>query len=123
MEQNKNTDGSRNLYKKIAQSELIVGYLSSISFMIMIFAASYAVSDKGWRTFLYVAAAAIITVGLIYCVRTEQTVGFYVCPSCGEKYTPEFSAILLSRQKNGKRKLNCPHCGNRVYHRKVYSKD
>ena len=104
--------------KKLLSLEVIIGYVCSITFFIMIFAASFAVTVTGWRIILIVAGAVIFTVGMSACLKLEHDAGYYECPECGMRYVPSMKAVVFAPHLGRNRKMKCPYCGNRAYHKK-----
>lgn len=82
--------------KKLLSLEVVIGYISSISFLLMIFAASFAVTITGWRIALIVAGFAIFVVGMVCCLKLEHDAGYYECPECGAAYIPSMKAVVLA---------------------------
>lgn len=105
--------------KKLLSLEVIIGYVCSITFFIMIFAASFAVTVTGWRIILIVAGAILFTIGMIACLKLEHDAGYYECPECGTRYVPTMKAVVFSPHIGRNRKMKCPYCGKRAYHKKV----
>lgn len=108
--------------KKLLSLEVVIGYTSSISFMVLIFAASFAVTSSVWRVVMILTAAVIFTVGMVYCVRLEHDAGYYECPNCGMKYIPSMKAVVFAPHVWRSRKMRCPYCGKRGWHKKVLIK-
>ena len=108
--------------KKLLSLEVVIGYTSTISFMVLIFAASFAVTAPLWRVIMILAAAAIFAVGMAYCLRLEHDAGYYECPNCGMKYVPSMKAVVMAPHMGRSRRMRCPHCGKRGYHKKVLTK-
>ncbi len=108
--------------KKLLSLEVVIGYMSSISFLLMIFSASFAVTDLWWRIALIVVGFIIFTVGMVCCLKLEHDAGYYECPECGMSYIPTMRSVVLAPHIGRNRKMKCPHCGNRAYHKKVLTK-
>ena len=105
--------------KKLLSLEVIIGYVCSITFFIMIFAASFAVTVTGWRIILIVAGAVIFAIGMTACLKLEHDAGYYECPECGTRYVPSMKVVVFAPHLGRNRKMKCPYCGNRAYHKKV----
>ena len=45
------------------------------------------------------------------------------CPNCGERYVPSMKAVVMAPHIGRSRKMTCPHCGQKGYHKKVVSKN
>ena len=57
----------------------------------------------------FLGIAAVIAPILVVAVNTE----IYTCPKCKTKFVPTFSAFLLAPHTTKKRRLKCPHCGQK----------
>lgn len=108
--------------KKLLSLEVVIGYTCSISFLLMIFAASFAVDSLWWQIALIVGASIIFIVGIAYALKLEREAGYYECPSCQTRYVPSMKAVVFAPHIGRKRKMKCPHCGKRGYHKKVLTK-
>lgn len=108
--------------KKLLMLETVIGYLSSIAFLVMIFAASFAVENIWWRLVLIVAGMAIFVVGIIYAIKLEHDAGYYECPHCQAKYVPSMKAVVFAPHIGRSRKMRCIRCNQKGYHKKVLTK-
>ena len=108
--------------KKLLSLETVIGYTCSISFLLMIFAASFAVTITAWRIALIAAGFVLFVIGVVYCLRLEHDAGYYECPECGETYIPTMKAVVFAPHIGRNHKMTCPHCGKRAYHKKVLTK-
>ena len=68
------------------------------------------------------SVASVIAAGVIG-LHIEHEAGYYECPNCKERYIPTFNAVLMAPHIGTARKMKCPHCGKRGYHKKVLTKD
>lgn len=108
--------------KKLLSLETVIGYTCSVSFLLMIFAASFAVTVTGWRIALIVAGSVLFIIGMFQCLKLEHDAGYYECPECGAIYRPSMKSVVLSPHIGRNRRMTCPHCGKRAYHKKVLTK-
>lgn len=108
--------------KKLLSLEVVIGYISSISFMVLIFAASFAVTSSVWRIVMILIAAGIFVIGMLYCLRLEHDAGYYECPNCGKKYVPSMKAVIMAPHMGRSRRMKCPYCGKRGFHKKVLTR-
>lgn len=69
-----------------------------------------------------VAVIAVVATGIIG-LHIEHKAGYYECPNCRERYVPTYNAVLMAPHYGTTRKLKCPYCGQRGYHKKVVSKE
>lgn len=108
--------------KKLLSLEKVIGYMSSTTFMVLVFSSSFAVEDTVWKAIMILVAMVEFVVGIVYCLRIEHDAGYYECPSCGWKYVPTMKAIVLSPHIGFNRKMKCPHCEKKGYHKKILIK-
>ena len=108
--------------RKMLRLEIVVGYISSITFLILIFVASF-VEMQNWIKILLIAFGIItFAVGMYNCTKIEQTAGYYECTKCHHKYVPTYSSILWSMHINRTRYMKCPKCNQRSWQKKVINK-
>ena len=108
--------------KKLLRLEIVIGYLASITFFILIFVASFVEMEKWVRVLLIVLGAASFVFGMFNCLRIEQTAGYYECAKCHHKYVPTYSKVLWSMHINRTRYMKCPKCNEKSWQKKVISK-
>ena len=108
--------------KKLLSLELVIGYSSSISFLVLIFAASFAVTNIYWQIGMILVGCVIFVVGMYYSIKLEHDAGYYECPNCSKRYVPSMKAVVLAPHKFRDRYMKCPYCNSRGYHKKVLTK-
>lgn len=108
--------------KKLLALENVIGYTSTIAFIVLIFAASFAVENTIWRIIMILTGAAIFVVGIYNAVKLEHDAGYYECRNCGKKYVPTMKAVVLALHIGRDRKMKCPYCHQKGYHKKVLTK-
>lgn len=59
----------------------------------------------------FLGIAAVIAPILVVAVNIE----FYTCPKCGKTFVPSFSSYLFALHTMRKRRLRCPHCGEKSW--------
>ena len=103
--------------------EIGIGIPSVITLFELIVVAAYA-SDVS--VFLKVL---MIFVGLLqfcmyvyYAIRIETDAGYYKCKKCGHAYVPEFKDVFWAQHIGRDRKLYCPCCNKKTWHKKVITK-
>lgn len=107
--------------KKMLRLEIVVGYISSITFLILIFVASY-IEMQNWIKILLITFEIItFAIGMYNCIKIEQTAGYYECAKCHHKYVPKYSSVLWSMHINRTRYMKCPKCNQRSWQKKVIS--
>ncbi|MBR1559383.1 MAG: helix-turn-helix domain-containing protein [Clostridia bacterium] len=108
--------------KKLLSLEIVIGFTCTISFMVMLYAACFAVTDKLWQAALIVTGCAVLMVGGYFSLKLERDAGYYECPHCGERYVPSMRAVVLAPHVWRSRLMKCPKCGRRGYHKKVLTR-
>ena len=108
--------------KRMLSLEVVVGYMASVSFFAMIFTASFVEMAAWIRAMLIVTGLIIFTVGMYHCLKLEREVGYYECQDCGERYIPSMKAVVFAPHMGRSRKMKCPYCGNKNYHKKTLTK-
>lgn len=108
--------------KKLLSLEAVIGASSSITFLVLIFTASFAVENLWWRLALILVGMAIFVVGIVYAIKLEHDAGYYECPHCQARYVPSMAAVVFAPHIGRSRKMKCPHCSRRGYHKKVLTR-
>ena len=108
--------------KKLLSLEVVIGYMASITFMVMIFVASFIEMPTWTRIVLIAVGLIFFAVGIVYCLKLEHDAGYYQCPECDYAYVPSMKAIVFAPHLGRSRKMTCPHCGKRAYHKKILTK-
>lgn len=108
--------------RRMLSLEVVIGYTSSVSFLALVFTASWVEMSSWLRAVLILTGFALLNIGGYHCLKLEREVGYYECPNCGARYIPEMKAVFLAPHIGRKRKMKCPYCGKRSYHRKTLTK-
>lgn len=99
--------------------EYIIGFTASITFMTLIFVASYIKMPTIVSIVLIVIGSIIFAVGVGYAVRIEQIAGYYECSKCHHKYIPTYQSVLWSIHMGRTRYMKCPKCHEKSWNKKV----
>ena len=103
--------------------ENVLGYMSSISFMILVFVASFCNIAMGWRIALIVVGIFHFIFGIHFCLRIEKDAGYYECAHCKNKYIPSHKQVVFSMHYGRTRFMKCQKCGKRTWNKKFVNKD
>lgn len=106
-------------HKFLLTLENVLGYLSSITFIILVFVASFANLSTWVRILLIVIGFIHIVVGIHFCLTIEKDAGYYECQHCHNKYIPTYKQILLSMHYGRNRYMKCPKCNKKTWQKKV----
>lgn len=116
-------DSQEKNTKHLLTLECVIGYMASLTFMAMIFIASYVTMSTLWRVVLIVFGFINFIVGMAFGIRIEQVAGFYECKHCHHRYIPSYKSVFLSMHYGRTRYMKCPNCKQRSWQKKVINKD
>ncbi|MCR5762137.1 MAG: helix-turn-helix domain-containing protein [Treponema sp.] len=108
--------------KRLLSLEVVIGYISSISFLVIVFTASFVDMPNWIRGVLIGIALIIFIIGMYNCLKLEHDAGYYECQDCGERYVPSMKAVFFAPHIGRSRRLKCPHCGSKNFHKKILIK-
>lgn len=109
--------------KHLLTLEYVVGYMSSFSFLVLIFIASLCELWVGWRIGLILLGIVNFVVGIHCCLKIEKEAGFYECGHCHHKYIPTYKSILWSMHYGRTRYMRCPKCNKKSWNKKIIIDD
>ena len=108
--------------RQLLSLEIFIGVISSVILV-------GSVLLVGWLEISELPAAIIITistilflVGMGLALRIEQTAGYYECKNCHHKYVPTYQSVFFAQHINRTRKMKCPKCNKKTWHKKVITK-
>lgn len=105
--------------KQLLSLELIIGYMSSITFITLIFIVSYIKMELWLKILLIILGIFIFAFGMYNSLKIEQTAGYYKCTNCNHIYIPKFNNIFLSMHFIRTRYMKCPKCNKRGWQKKI----
>ena len=108
--------------RKLLKMEWVIGYIVSITFLILVFVASFIEMETWIRILLIGFGLIIFFIGMHNSLRIEQTAGYYECAKCHHKYVPTYSSVLWSMHMGRTRYMKCPKCNEKSWQKKVISK-
>ena len=108
--------------RQLLNLEVVIGYFSSITFLILIFVASFVEMPSWLRLVLIVFGSIVFAVGVGKAIKIEQTAGYYECQKCHNKYIPTYSSVLWAMHMGRTRYMKCPKCNEKSWQKKVISK-
>lgn len=108
--------------KRLLVSEVVLGTITTITFLIILFASLYAIHHLK----IYVLPIIMIIVGFVifftgisFCLYIEQKAGYYICRKCNHKHVPTFKQVFFSMHAGRIRFMKCPHCNKKSWQRKI----
>ena len=108
--------------KELLILETFIGVIVSMIMFLCIMIASFVQMDNWIRIVLIVFGIIPFAIGISYAIRIEQIAGYYECSNCNYKYIPTYKSVLFSMHINRTRKMKCPNCNKKSWHKKVISK-
>ncbi len=110
--------------KKLLQAETVLITTAVIASLGMM-AAGFLLAPYAavWSVILFIAATLLVIPAIIYGVMLEHAAGYYECPACKKRYVPSVHAVIWSVHYGTTRKLRCPYCKQKGYHKKVLTKE
>lgn len=109
--------------RKMMMYEKVIGCLSSITFLVLIFTLSFAVENVIARIILFILAFLVLIVGISFALKIETETGYYECQKCYNKYVPKYSQVYFAMHYGTTRYMKCPKCSKRSWNKKVLSKE
>ena len=108
--------------KKMMMYEWVIGGLSSVTFLVLMFTLYFAVENIIARVILYILAFLVLIVGISFALKIETETGYYECKICHNKYIPKYSQVYFAMHYGTTRYLKCPKCNKRSWNKKVLTK-
>ena len=102
--------------------ECVIALSATVTYLVMLFAAIFAVENIWWRMVLILVGSTFLVVGIVWALRVEHDAGYYECPHCQYRYVPTMKAVVLAPHIGRDRRMKCPRCGKKGYHKKVLTK-
>lgn len=113
------TSEQERSYKFLLTVETVLGYMASITFMILIFVASF-IDMTTWLRIVLIAIGLIqFVVAIHFCLCIEKDAGYYECAHCYNKYIPTYKQVLFSMHYGRTRYMKCPKCNKKSWQKKV----
>jgi len=108
--------------KELLILEIFIGVIVSLIMGTCILLAAFVSMQEWLRVILIIIGIIPFTIGICYAIRIEQIAGYYECSNCHYKYVPTYKRVLFAAHLNRSRKMKCPKCHKKTWHKKVLSK-
>ena len=109
--------------KRLLFSEIIMTSLALLFLFTMVFVSALVPMKEWLRITFILGGVAVTLLTCIMALKIEQVAGYYECAKCGHKYVPSFKNVLMAPHMGRTRKMKCPRCGKKSWHKKVINKD
>ena len=105
--------------KRLLFTEIIIGSIVTISFLLMIFLSIFAIENIAWKTITIIVGIVIFIIGIGCSLLIEQKAGYYQCDNCKYKYIPTYKQVLFAMHSGRTRYMKCPKCHKKTWNKKV----
>lgn len=109
--------------RMLLHTEILMCSLSVALLLVLNIFAKYAEMPDWVRVLLVIVSFLQLIPCICFSIKIEQKAGYYMCKNCGKQWVPDYTQVLFSPHIGWNRKMTCPHCGKRCYHKKVLTKD
>ncbi len=108
--------------RRLLVTEIILAIISTISFIIILLGAVYAIETLHIYTLPIIAIILDVIMyitAMSFGLFIEQKAGYYLCPKCNHKYIPTYTQVYLAMHINRTRFMKCPHCKKISWNKKI----
>ena len=105
--------------KKFFLYENVIGWLSMIWLLTLVFAVSMENMSEPVRVILILFGVILTVIGALFCVKIEVEAGKYRCGHCGHLHTPKYSSVNFAPHIGRTRYMSCPKCHRKSWQKKV----
>lgn len=105
--------------KRLLFTEIIIGSIVTISFLLMIFLSIFAIENIVWKTITIIVGIVIFIIGIGCSLLIEQKAGYYQCDNCKYKYIPTYKQVFFAMHSGRTRYMKCPKCHKKTWNKKV----
>ena len=104
--------------KELLLSEIFICVSFSIMLCASVLIVNYIEMDNWLKIVIVLSTVIPFTIVVLYSLRIEQIAGYYECSNCHHKYIPSYKTILFAMHINRTRRMKCPHCNKKTWHKK-----
>lgn len=104
--------------KELLLSEIFICVSVSIMLCSSILIVNYIEMDNWLKIVIVLSTVIPFTIVVLYSLRIEQIAGYYECSNCHHKYIPSYKTILFAMRINRTRRMKCPNCNKKTWHKK-----
>jgi transcriptional regulator with XRE-family HTH domain/DNA-directed RNA polymerase subunit RPC12/RpoP len=109
--------------KRLLHLEVVFEAMVLFVTVAMTFLGSIAAKTNSLISIIHFILIVLVLVpSAIVGLKIEHDAGYYECPECKERYVPTMKAVVMAPHFGTTRKMKCPYCGSRAYHKKVLIK-
>ena len=105
--------------KKFFLYETVLGWMSVIILVTLVFTASLIEMPAFARAILIIIGFVLFVFGVSFCLKIETEAGKYKCKHCGYLYVPKYSSVCLAMHLGRTRYMTCPKCHKKSWQKKI----
>lgn len=105
--------------KQLLNLEIAIGIVSTITFLTLVFVASFIDMQSWLRILLILIGFVTFFTSCCFAIGIEQKAGYYKCNECNHKYVPTYKSVFLAAHNGRTRYMKCPKCGKKSWQKKV----
>ena len=109
--------------KRLLIMEVLLGISGLLPLLVVTIIIIIVPMEEWLATVIELASLVPFVIMLPFLIRIEQTAGYYECRECSHKYVPTFKKVFWARHIGRTRKMKCPNCNKKAWHKKVLSKE
>ena len=109
--------------KKLLFLEILMGSLCVLPLITSTIIVGLVEMEEWLSIVIILTSLLPLLIATPFALRIEQTVGYYVCKHCNYKYIPTYKSVFWAQHLGRTRKMKCPKCGKKSWHKKVVSGD
>lgn len=108
--------------RMLLKLEVFMGVIAVAAFAVPVFMGTLLMNQNSTSGTVLIVSGVIILFAFVFVgVWIEQQAGYYKCAECGHHYKPTYRSVVLAPHIGRTRKMRCPECGKKSYHKKVLS--
>ncbi len=108
--------------RQLLSLEIFIGVISSVILVGSVLLVGILELSKLPAIIIITISSILFAIGMGLSLRIEQTAGYYECNNCHHKYVPTYQSVFWAQHINRTRKMKCPKCNKKVWHKKVITK-
>ena len=109
--------------RQLLTLELVFGFVAVCTLLALALIAAYVEMAEWLRIVLVVIGLVPLIIFVPFAILIEQRAGYYECAKCHHKYVPSYKSVFLASHMGRTRRMKCPKCHEKSWHKKVISKD
>lgn len=110
--------------KLLTKAEMFIGWLGvAVSFIMIVCGVMFAAEVPVAGLILCIAGGVTVLLTTFYATLLECDNGYYECQNCKHRHIPSKKAVVFSVHVGSDRMLKCPKCSQKVWHKKVMTRD